>query len=135
MKEKNFYTVAHLIVATIRVLDHQKPVPPSADDICEALSFSLEQGNLVCKKLDETGIIEIVKGAFGTRLFVRDHLKIEDIPKDEKVSTIQEEIEKFQSTKKDFKEKIESYQAEKAERQKNLFAELEDKLKKNLDKK
>ncbi len=132
MKEKNFYTVAHLIVAAIRVLDHQKPVPPSADDICEALSFSLEQGNLICKKLDETGIIEIVKGAFGTKLFVRDHLKIEDIPKDEKVSTIQEEIEKFQSTKKDFKEKIESYQAEKAERQKNLFAELEDKLKKKI---
>ncbi|MCP4351502.1 MAG: hypothetical protein GY795_39050 [Desulfobacterales bacterium] len=135
MKEKNFYTVAHLIVSAIRVLDHQKPVPPSADDVCEALSFSLEQGNLICKRLDEAGIIEIVKGAYGTRLFVRDHLKIEDIPGDENVKTMQEEIEKFQSTKKDFKEKIESYQTQKAERQKNLFAELEEKLKQGLDKK
>ncbi len=93
------------------------------------MSLSSEQGHFICKKLDEMEIIDIVrKDPDEPRLFVKDHLKIEDIP-DTKASTLQEEIEKFQATKKDFEQKIESFQAEKAERQRTLFAEIENKLK------
>ena len=62
------------------------------------------------------------------------YLKIEEIPREDKEARLKDEIEKFQSTRKDFKSKIELFQADKAERQKNMFAEIEKKLKRSVDK-
>ncbi len=135
MQTTDLYSNTHLVVAAIRVLAHQKKAPPSIDEVCQALSFSLEQGNFMCNKLEETGIIEVVEGAYGTRLFIKNHLKIEDIPKGDKVSSLEEELKKFQNSKKDFTKKIESFQAKQAKKQKNLFAELEKKLKQETVKK
>lgn len=135
MQNNDFYTTTHLIVAAIRLLEHQNSANPSVEDVCGALSLSVEQGYLICNKLHEIEIIEMVKKeeTLATRLFIRDHLKIEEIPRGEKGTSLQEEIEKFQNTKKEFEQKIEAFQAEKAERQKNLFAEIENKLKKNAE--
>ena len=133
MQNKDFYTIAHLVVAAIRVLEHQRNAAPSVDDVRHMLSLSLEQSHMVCNKLDEVGIIEMVKGPYDSRLFIKEHLKLEEIPRAEKGSTLQEEIERFQSTKKDFTQKIESFQAEKEERQKNLFAEIENRFKKKME--
>ncbi len=80
-------------------------------------------------------IIEIVEGSYGTRLFIKKHLKIEDIPRGDKVSGLEEELKKFKSSRKDFTKKIESFQAKQAKKQKDLFAELEKKLKQETDKK
>jgi len=135
MKNKDFYSTAHIVVAAIRVLEHQNKIPPSVNSVCEILSFSTEHGNLLLKKLEDIGIIEVTEGGFGTRIFIKDHLKIEEIPRDEKEKSLKQEIEKFQNTKKELKQKIESFQAEKTEKQKQLFAEIESKLKKKLDKK
>jgi hypothetical protein len=129
MQHTDLYTNAHLAVAAIRILAHKKGAPPSVDEVCHILSFSLEQGNFICNKLEEIGIVEIVEGAFGTRLFIKNHLKIEDIPRGDKVSGLEEELKKFQDSKKDFSKKIESFQAKQAKKQKDLFAELEKKLK------
>jgi hypothetical protein len=131
----NLYKDAHLIVSAIRVLEHRNSVPPSIDTVCNFLSFSLEQGNYICRKLNETGIIEIVEGAFGTRLFIKNHLAIEELPKDAKISGMEEEIKKFQDSRKELTQKVASIQAQQAEKQKNLFTELENQLKKHLDKK
>ena len=95
----------------------------------------MEQGNLLFRKLEELEIIEVVEGPYGTRLFVRNHVMIEGIPKGSKESRIEEEIKQFQNNKKDCTKKIESVQAKQAEKQKNLFAELEKKLKKDLSNK
>ncbi len=135
MKDTDFYSNSHLIVAAIRILEHRKTAPPSIDDICRAISFSLEQGNLICRKLKEMGIIDVVEGAYGTRLFIKNHLKIEEIPRGTNESKLEEELKKFKDTKKDYTQKIESFQAKQAEKKKNLFAELEKKLQKELDKK
>ena len=131
----NLYKDAHLVVSAIRILEHRNSVPPSIDDVCNFISFSLEQGNYICRKLSETGIIEIVEGAFGIRLFVKNHLAIEEIPKDLKVSSMEEELKKFQDSRKELTQKVASIQAQQAEKQKNLFTELENQLKKHLDKK
>jgi len=135
MNHANLYSSAHLIVAAIRILEHRNNSPPSVENVCDTLSVSLEQGNLLFRKLEELKIIEVVEGPYGTRLFVRNHLMIEEIPKDSKGSGIEEEIKQFQNTKKDYTKKIESFQAKQEEKQKNLFAELEKKLKKNLNNK
>jgi hypothetical protein len=135
MKKIDLYSNAHIVAAAIRVLAHQKNTPPSIDDVCHALSFSLEQGNFICNKLEEMQIIEIVEGSYGTRLFIKNHLKIEDIPRGDKVSGLEEELKKFKNSRKDFTGKIESFQAKQAKKQKYLFAELEMKLKQETDKK
>lgn len=135
MKNTDLYSAAHLIVAAIRILEHKNAAPPSIEDVCKTISFSLEQGNLICNKLNKMGIIEVVKGGYGTKLFIKDHLKIEKIPRNEKGNLLEEELKKFQNTKKDFTKKIESLQAKQTQKQKNLFAELEKKLKEGFVKK
>ena len=129
MAESNLYKDAHLIVASIRIFTHRDHAPPSIENVSEALSFSLEKVHFLCKKLKSLGIINVVEGAFGTRLFVEDHLKIEDIPKDLKEDRLEEALKKFKDSRKKISEEIESFQAQKAKKQKDLFAELDKKLK------
>jgi hypothetical protein len=134
MQNSDFYSNAHLFVAAIRVLTHQNSTPPSIDQVCRTISFSLEQGNFICKKLKKVGIVDVVEGAFGTRLFIKNHLKIEEIPKGKKEDKLEESLKVFQNSRKDFTQKIESFQAKQAKKQKDLFAELEKKLKKGSNK-
>jgi hypothetical protein len=135
MESKDLYSTAHLFVAAIRIWEHQNSKAPSVEDVCSTLAFSAERGNFVCKKLEEMGVVEVVKGAYGTRLFVKDHSKIEDIPKDEKASKVDDEIIKFKESQKKLTRKIESFQAAQAQKKKNLFADVEKKLKEQLEKK
>jgi hypothetical protein len=135
MKKTDFYSNAHLVVAAIRILDHQNAASPTIEDVCRTLSFSMEQGNYICNKLIGMGIIEVIEGAYEIRLFIKNHLKIEEIPKGEMDSSLKGDLEKFQDSKKDFTQKIESFQAKQAKKQKDLFADLEKKLKKGPDKK
>jgi hypothetical protein len=104
------------------------------ETVCKLLALSLEQGNFICKKLMEYGIIDVVEGAFGTRLFIKDHLKIEEIPGKEKESRIEDEVKKFQVSRKEFAQKIESIQAAQAEKKKSLFADVEKRFKEQMDK-
>lgn len=76
----------------------------------------------------------MVEGAFGNRLFIKNHMKIEEIPKDKKEDKLEEALKKFQNSRKDLSKKIESYQVEQEKKQKDLFAELEKKLKKGSTK-
>jgi len=134
MQHPDLYSNAHLVVAAIRIFTHKNSKHPSLNEICKTLSFSLEQGNLICKKLTDLGVIDVVEGAFENQLFIKDHLKIEEIPRDKKEDRLEEALKKFKDSKKDFSKKIESFQAKQAEKQKALFAELEEKLKKGSDK-
>ena len=135
MKKTDFYSNAHLVVAAIRIHAHQNAAFPTMDEVCRSLSFSMEQGNYICKKLIGMGVIEVVEGAYETRLFIKNHLKIEEIPKGEKDNRLKEDLKRFQNSKKDFTQKIESFQAEQAKKQKELFDELEKKMKNGPDKK
>ena len=134
MQDSDFYSNAHLVVAAIRILTHRESTPPSIDQVCRTIAFSLEQGNFICKKLKEIGVVDVVEGGFGTRLFVKNHLKIEEIPKAKKEDTLEESLKAFQNSKKDFTKKIESFQAKQAKKQRDLFAELQEKLKKGSNK-
>jgi len=134
MQYSDLYSNAHLVVAAIRIFTHKNSKHPSMNEICKTLSFSLEQGNLICKKLKELEIIDVVEGAFENHLFIKDHLKIEEIPRDKKEDKLEDALKKFKDSRKDFSKKIESFQAKQAEKQKALFAELEEKLKKGSDK-
>ena len=135
MKSTDLYTHAHAFIAGIRVCEFRKAGQPTIDDVCNLLSMSTEQGHHICNKLTELDVIECVEGAFGVRVFIRDHLKLEEIPRGETGSSMEDELKKFQDSKKQFSKKIESIKAAQDEKKKNLFAEVEKKLKEQIDKK
>jgi hypothetical protein len=130
----NLYDSAHLVVSAARIFEHQKAAPPSVEQVCHMLSFNPEQGYLVCRRLEELGIIEIVEGAFGNRISIKDHLKIEDIPKGKKQNELAKELAAFQDARKGISKKVESIKAQQADKKKHLFEDLEKQLKNKLDK-
>jgi hypothetical protein len=134
MKDKDLYTHAHLIIAATRVLEHQDSAPPSIDAVCQTLSFSLEQALFICRKLKEMGVVDMVEGAYGIRIFIKNHAKIEEIPRGTKESKFEDELKKFKDTQKQKTQEIESFQAKQEKKQKDLFAELEKKMKADLEK-
>lgn len=134
-RSKNLYTTAHLFVSAIRVWEYQNDTPPALEEISQMLAMSIEHSNYICRKLVEMGIVDSVEGSFGNRLFIRDHLKIEEIPREDDESKLEEELKKFQESQKGLSQKIESIQAKQAQKKKDLFAEMEKKLKQELDKK
>ncbi|MEJ2219942.1 MAG: hypothetical protein P8X80_03915 [Desulfobacterales bacterium] len=134
-KSKNLYTTAHLFVSAIRVWEYQNDTPPALEEISHMLAMSIERTNYVCRKLKEMGIVDSVEGSFGNRLFIRDHLKIEEIPREDDESKLEEELKKFKESQKGLSQKIENIQAKQAQKKKDLFAEMEKKLKHELDKK
>ena len=134
MKVSDLYNNSHLMVAGIRVLEHQKQRPPTLDEVCTLLSISLEQGNFISRKLAEIDVLEVIEGAYGIRLFIRDHLKLEEIPKAETGDSLGQAVRQFQDSKKDIKNKIAAIKADQADKKKTLFAELEKKLKSGLNK-
>jgi len=134
-KKTNLYSQAHLMVAAIRVYEHLNSRPPTVDDVCRVINFSTEKGHFICRKLQEIDIIKAVEGSYGTRLFINDHLKLEDLPRSEPDNKLEDDLKKFQDTQKAFSRKIESFQAQQKQKKKDLFAEMEKKLKEELEKK
>ncbi len=133
MEKTDLYTDAHLFVSAIRILENQKGASPSIEDVCRTISVSLEQGNMVCRKLNDMEIIEVVEGAYGTKLFVRNFLLIEEIPKEAEESKLEDEIKKFQDSKKGHSKELEAFRQKQKLKKKDLFAELNQKLKKGID--
>lgn len=127
------YDEAHLLVSAVRVLEYKKNLPPSVDDVCDLLERSNEWGNLVARRLRDKGIIQITETPFTTKLFVKEHLKIEEIERGKKTTKISEELDKFQQSKGKISSKVEEIQAGLKKKRKDLFAELEEKLTKEKE--
>ena len=134
-KQLDFYTEAHLLVAAIRICDHLNSRPPTAAELCGVIDFSIERCSFLCRKLEDLGVIEGVEGSFDARWYVRDHLNIEDIPRGEPESNMEDELKKFQDNQKAFSQKMEALQAEQKKKKKGLFAEMEKKFKEEIEKK
>jgi len=105
MKIDDLYHGAHIYVSAVRVFSHLHNNQPTTEDLSSLLKLSLEQVNFMCKKLKELGVIETIEGAYGDRIFIKDHLRIEDIPRNVKVSSMEDEIRKFQDSRKGLAEK------------------------------
>ena len=135
MDKKDLYSTAHLMVAGIRVLTHQKQMPPDVETLARTLAFSVEECLFYCRKLQKLEIIEVVEGAFGTKLFVKNHLAVEDLPKTVDDAPIKNDIDKFMTQKQDQFKEIESIKAKQDQKKKDLFSDIEQKLKEKLNKK
>ena len=134
-KSQNLYWNAHLFVSAIRVFEHQNNTPATLEDISRILKISIERSHYLGRKLKEMGVIDEIEGSYGVRLFIRDHLKIEDIPREDDGGKFEAELKKFKESQKELSHKIETIQAKQAEKKKSLFAEMEKKLKQEFNKK
>jgi len=135
MKIDDLYHGAHIYVAAVRVFSHLHNNQPTTEDVAGLLKLSLEQANLMSNKLKELGIIETIEGAYGERIFIKDHLRLEEIPRNVKVSSMEDEIRKFQDSRKGLAEKVESIKSAQDQKRKSLFEEMEKKLKEQMKKK
>lgn len=133
MKSKSMYDEGHLFVAAMRILEHSNGAPPSLDQIATCLGFTSEQTGLISRRLEEAEIIKQVEGAFGQRWAIADHLKLETLSRAEKSSQLDEELKKFQSERQKLAAKVESIKEEQEKKKKDLFADIEKKLKKDLN--
>lgn len=129
------YSEAHLFVAAIRVLNHKNEGPPSLEDVCGLLNFSVESGHAVCRTLKKMDIIDTAEDPFSVKLSVSNHLEIEKIPqKEQQKDSLANELVKFQSKKKDMDRKVASIQEELDKKKKDMFADIDAKFKEELDK-
>jgi hypothetical protein len=129
------YTEAHIFVAAIRVLQHQEGCPPNLEDVCTMARLSVELGHTLCRKLAKLGIVETFEDPFTIKLAVTNHLNIETLPKKEvEENSLARELEKFQSEKKNIDQKVATIQAEMAKKRQDLFADIEAKFKKEMEK-
>ncbi len=134
MAQKSLYEYAHLIVSAIRILEYRMSAPPSMEDVSGMLEASIEETNRLCRKFKEFDIIEILDRAGTTRLFVKDHLKIEDLPRESEESRLEAELKKFKQARESQRVDLKSVKSEQAEKKKKLHEELEKKLKENFKK-
>ena len=131
----SLYDSAHLFIAAVRVLTHKEQSPPDIDQVCDMLGVSKERGGFICRRLEEIGALEAVPGAYGLRLFVRDHLKLEDIPKEEAPDRLEDELSRFKAEQQKTASRIATLQADQKKKKKNLFEEMEKKLRAEIEKK
>ena len=129
------YEEAHLFVAAVRLLHHQKHGPPPIEDLCSLLDISQEAGLATCRKLQKSGIVEISEDPFSIKLSVADHLKIEKLPKTaEDKDSLAKELEQFMSKKQDFNRKVDAIKADLEQKRKHLQNDMEEKLRQEMKK-
>ncbi|NLH48148.1 MAG: hypothetical protein GX444_06035 [Myxococcales bacterium] len=98
MDEKlSLYQEGHLIVAAVRLLTHREKTPPAPEQVAEFLGFSIESVHYLVNKLDELGALRVMSGAYGVKLLLDDHRKLEELEGVENKPGIEEEIAAFQA--------------------------------------
>ena len=130
MDRSSPYYKAHLVVAAVRILEHQKGVPPSAAEISQTLSFSLEEVQATCNLLHEKEVLQIVHSAAGERMCVNDPRPLEKLPREKQRSDMEKEIKRFAAEKKAQMARLASLATCEMKRKKDLFAALDAQLKK-----
>lgn len=129
------YNEAHLLVAAIRILQHQKHSPPTIEEVCSLLDISVEAGLITSRALSKTGIIELSEDPFSIKLAIADHLGIEKLPRQaKKEDSISRELAAFMEKKKDMDKKVESIQADLKKKRQDMHGGIEEKLRKEMEK-
>lgn len=132
-KEMDAYTEGHLIVAAIRILHHQSGQQPSIEEISDLLGVSAEHGNRLCRMLRDKDIVEFFEDPFSVKLAVKNHLLLEELPREEESGdSLSRELESFMAKKEKEHKKVESIQADLDKKKKSMFSDIEAQFKKQM---
>lgn len=128
MNDQGMYGQAHLFVAAIRILEHGKGISPSLKEISDTLNLSREETARISRRLDDAGIIGTAISGTEERFYIKDHLLIENIPKEVKTPAMMEEILRVKAEKEAKLSQIEGMM-KKGPAKQDLFLELDKALK------
>lgn len=120
------------MVAALRLFLFKNRRPPSVRELSEMIDLSPEMGHYFCNRLSRLGVLEIVEAAFEERVYLKDHLKLEELPREEKASTMEAEVQKHLEEMQRHQEEIQRMQLSHQDRKKDLFSDLERQLKEGL---
>jgi DNA-binding Lrp family transcriptional regulator len=128
MNDQGMYGQAHLFVAAIRILEHSKGRSPSLKEIAETLNLSQEETARISRRLDDAGIIRTAISGTEERFYIKDHLLIENIPREVKAPAMMEEVMRVKAEKEAKLSQIEGMM-KKGPAKQDLFLELDKALK------
>jgi hypothetical protein len=100
MKAKPAYEDGHLIVGAVRVLTHRAAKPPTPEDVANLLGIPPDFARNLVRALGEEGVLRIVENPFEMRVEIGDYLKLEDLPRESEVPSIQDELDDFMKRKR-----------------------------------
>jgi hypothetical protein len=123
---------AHLLVAAVRVLEHQCNRSPSVEEVAQLLQQSREVTGHQVRTLESLQILHTIKSPFDLHVEVQDHRLIEDLPVEENGPGFQDEVEdfhrKFEQKQKELQNLFDTGAHQ--ERQKARFENLDSELSK-----
>lgn len=122
------YEQAHLVIAALRLWVHREGRQPTVEDLSDSTGFSLDATQYICKRLEEVEAITITEGAFENRFSIQDHLMIEEIPELEEGPSVDEQLSKIESERREREKSIEERFAPdyKDEKKAEIFSKAED---------
>ncbi len=100
MAHRPCYEDGHLIVAAVRVLSHKADKPPTPEDVAELLGLAPDFVRNLIIGLGDEGILKVVENPFEIRTEVKNHIKLEELPKEAQGPSIQDELDEFVKKKK-----------------------------------
>lgn len=129
------YNEAHLFVAAVRIVHHQKQSPPTIDEVCSTINISVEAGLPTCRSLEKLGIIEMSEDPFSIKLTIANYLDIEKLPREVKdENKLARELEEFMAKKKDMEKKVDTIKADLEKKRQDMHSSIEEKLRREMDK-
>lgn len=126
------YEDGHLVVAATRVLTHKANKPPTPEQIADLLGQPVDFIRTLVVTLGDEGILKVVENPFEIRVEIKDHAKLDDLPREADGPTISDELDSFIQKKKDEYEATERMLSmdEIEKKQKEKMSKLEAEMKK-----
>lgn len=124
----DIYSQAHLFLAAVRVCEHLDRQPPSLKRLSDLLRVSEEELSRISRRLEADGIIGVITSGADVRFAVRDHAKVEELPRMQEAPRMEEEISQFKTRQESRFKGIEESLAKKGDKS-GVFSELEKALK------
>ncbi len=128
MKAEGMYAKAHAFVAAIRVLEHLHQRPPVLSDVAALLALATDEASRISRRLEELGIVNVIKSGVEERFSIGDFLKIETLPHEEATPAMQDEVRRLKAQKESKLQELESL-IKKGPAKPDLFHELDRALK------
>lgn len=130
----NLYQKGHILLAAIRIFEFEHEYAPDTDDLLAFLGVGREDLEHVVRRLEGLGVITVASAAGARRLFIRDHLKLEELKDADKGPSLEDEVARFKEEQNKIGDKVTKMQAEQKARKQDKFAEMEKKLKEEIAK-
>lgn len=130
----NLYQKGHILLAAIRIFEFENEYAPDIDDLLAFLAVNRENLEHVIRRLEAQGVITEAGSAGARRLFINDHLKLEELKDADKGPSLEDEVARFKEEQNKIGAKVIKMQQEQKVHKQDKFAEMEKKLKEEIAK-